>query len=103
MQTTHEAPAVQRSTHNVSIAIDLDALTSYTDQYLATCWHAAQANSQSSFDSPEPEQIAEAVGREIIRRWLAQVPPALWHVKGGHFRFGEHQRAAALDIVRVDA
>ncbi len=77
----------------VPIVIDLDSLTSYTDEYLAVCWHAAQANPVSSFDNAEPEQIAEHVGREIIRRWLAAVPPPLWNVKGGHFAFGQYQRS----------
>lgn len=79
----------------IRIDIDIDALQSYTDEYLAVCWHAAQANPQSSFDSPEPGLIAEHVGREIIRRWLTAVPPALWNVQGNHFAFGEKQRLAA--------
>lgn len=48
---------------SVCIEIDLDALASYTDEYLATCWYVAQANPASSFDSPEPEQISEHIGR----------------------------------------
>jgi hypothetical protein len=76
----------------INIEIDLDGLGSYTDEYLAVCWHVAQANPVSAFDSREPGDIAEQVGREIIRRWLASVPPALWNVQGRHFLFGERQR-----------
>ncbi len=83
----------QKTKHVIGIEIDLDALTSHTDEYLALCWHVAQANPVSSFDSREPELIAETVGREIIRRWLSEVRPQLWNVKGGHFLFGERQRS----------
>ncbi|MDP2398840.1 MAG: hypothetical protein Q8M53_10845 [Burkholderiales bacterium] len=76
----------------IRIDIDLDALQSYADEYLAVCWHVAQANPASSFDSPEPGIIAEHVGREIIRRWLKEIPPQLWNVQGSHFAFGEKQR-----------
>lgn len=82
----------QKTKHVIGIGIDLDSLGSYTDEYLAVCWHAAQANPVSSFDDREPGDIAEHVGREIIRRWLASVPPALWNVQGRHFLFGERQR-----------
>lgn len=78
--------------HEITIAIDDDKLEHYTDQYLATLWHVAQANPQDGFANREPGEIAERIGREIIRRFLAQTPPTLWNHQGRHF---EATKAAA--------
>lgn len=84
--------STENSKKGITIAIDIDGLEGYTDDYLALCWHVAQANPDSPFESPEPGMIAEHVGREIIRRWLIAVPPRLWDVQGKHFRIGERAR-----------
>lgn len=71
--------------HQITITIDPDALASYTDQHLATLWHVAQANPADGFSSHEPGDLAEKIGREIIRRYLSNTPPALWEHQGRHF------------------
>lgn len=68
----------------VTIDIDTDKLDGYTDTYLAQLWHIAQANPADGFASSEPGRLAEYIGREIIRRFLANTPPDLWHHQGAH-------------------
>lgn len=69
----------------VTITINTEVLNSYTDTYLAQLWHIAQANPEDSNASRAPGQLAEAIGREIIRRWLARTEPELWHHNGADF------------------
>ncbi len=71
------------TTHPISIEIDDAKLASYTDEFLAVCWHLAQHNPATFGDSMACE-LAENIGREIIRRWLAGVKPELWHHQGRH-------------------
>lgn len=68
---------------NITIEIDEERLSSYSDQHLATCWHVAQANPAPITDLSAGE-LAEKVGREIIRRWLRAASPELWHHQGRH-------------------
>lgn len=68
----------------ITIEVDADRLASYTDSHLAALWHVAQANPADGFASKEPGELAERIGREIIRRWLAATPPELWHHQGHH-------------------
>ena len=70
-------------THAITITIDTDNLSAYTDQYLATLWHVAQAN-PADISDVAAGRIAEAIGREIIRRFLATTPPELYHHQGEH-------------------
>lgn len=69
--------------HQITISIDDDALPGYTDERLAVFWHVAQANPADITDQSAGE-LAERVGREIIRRWLRPIPPALWNHQGRH-------------------
>jgi hypothetical protein len=69
--------------HAITIEIDDAKLTSYTDEHLAMCWHLAQAN-PAPFGDAMACDLAEHVGREIIRRWLKGVEPELWHHQGRH-------------------
>jgi hypothetical protein len=72
--------------HAITIEIDDERLASYTDERLALCWHVAQANPAEYGDYMAGE-LVELIGREIIRRWLRNVPPELWHHQGReHFR-----------------
>jgi hypothetical protein len=68
-------------THVISVEIDESQLSRYTDSFLATAWHVAQLNPAPHGDRAAGE-LAERVGREIIRRWLKGVPPELWHHQG---------------------
>jgi hypothetical protein len=67
--------------HEITIEIDESMLASYTDEYLAVCWHVAQQNPAPHGDYFAGE-LTERIGREIIRRWLKGVPPELWHHQG---------------------
>lgn len=67
----------------ITIAFDLHHLEGYTDAYLAQLWHVAQANPAPISDASAGD-IAEKIGREISRRWLAHVPADLWCHQGRH-------------------
>ncbi len=67
----------------VVIRFDSEDLGHYTDEFLAVLWHVAQAN-PADISDPEAGDVAERVGREIIRRWLAAAPVALWNHQGRH-------------------
>lgn len=69
--------------HNITIEINTDQLQTLTDSALATAWTVAQAN-PAGIDDPTAGDLAEHIGREIIRRWLKSVPPELWHHQGNH-------------------
>jgi hypothetical protein len=72
----------------ISININTDNLESYHDSYLASLWHVAQINPVDGFKSHEPGELAEKIGREIIRRFLVSTPPPLWDQQGRHFASG---------------
>lgn len=67
----------------IAFEIDTDSLHSYDDSYLAQLWHIAQANG-APIEDRAAGKVAEHIGREIVRRWLASVPPALWNHQGRH-------------------
>lgn len=71
----------------VSIEIDAERLGGYTDEFLASCWHVAQANPAPIGDKAAAD-LAERVGCEIIRRWLKGVGPELYHHQGKHHYWG---------------
>ena len=71
------------TSHAITIEINDAKLASYTDGYLAVCWHAAQHN-PAPYGDYFAGQLTEHIGREIIRRWLKEVPPELWHHQGSH-------------------
>jgi hypothetical protein len=75
--------------HEITITIDTDSLQSYTDQHLASLWHVAQANPVDGFENSEPGDVAEKIGREIIRRFLTSTSPELWAHQGRHFPQGQ--------------
>jgi hypothetical protein len=67
----------------IAFNIDTDSLQGYNDDHLAQLWHIGQANPAPIQDRAAGE-LAEKIGREIIRRWLGGVPPALWSHQGHH-------------------
>ncbi len=73
----------------ISIDIDTDGLESKTDSYLASIWHVAQANPADPFADRDAGQVAEIIGREIIRRFLSNTSPELWHHQGSHFEWAK--------------
>jgi hypothetical protein len=84
------------NTHVIAIEIDETMLASYTDKYLAVCWHAAQHNPAPYGDYLAGE-LTEHIAREIIRRWLSTVPPELWHHQGRHNAQKELSRFATYE------
>ena len=67
----------------ITIEIDLDQLTSYTDRHLAALWHAAQAW-PAEFGDGLAEHVVSQLGWEIIRRWLSTAPAELYHHQQRH-------------------
>ena len=67
----------------ITFTVNADDLRGYTDEYIAQLWHIAQAN-PAPFGDRAACDLAEKVGREIIRRWLADTPSALWNHQGRH-------------------
>jgi len=71
------------ATINIQFQIDDSSLEHWTDQYLAQLWHIAQANPAPFGDSAACD-FAERVGREIIRRFVSNQTPELWHHQARH-------------------
>jgi hypothetical protein len=71
--------------HEITIEVDEAMLTRVTDETLAVWWHVAQANPADGFADSTPAELAEQIGREIIRRWLKDIPPELHHHQGRHY------------------
>lgn len=67
----------------ITFSVDQSGLQSYEDRFLAALWHVAQAN-PAPIENHEAADIAERIGREIIRRWLATAPVELWAHQGSH-------------------
>jgi len=72
------------TTHAITVEVDDNRLTGYTDSHLAAVWHVAQANPGPQFEDCVAGDLAERIGREIIRRWLRGVEPELYHHQGRH-------------------
>lgn len=69
--------------NEITVTIDDAMLTGYSDKFLATAWNAVQ-NSHAEFGDSLMCDLAEHIGREIIRRWLRHIEPELWSVQGRH-------------------
>lgn len=67
----------------ITFELDVDTLSSKTDAYLAQLWHIAQAN-PAPFGDALACDFAEAVGREIVARWMASMPIEKWTHQGRH-------------------
>jgi hypothetical protein len=85
------------STTQILIEIDPARLSGYSDSHLATLWHVAQANPADGFEDQEPGELAERIGREIIRRWLGAAAPELYHHQGGHYHWRQLTKFARWD------
>lgn len=76
----------------VVIEIDRYSLGSYSDSYLAALWHVAQVNPAPQFETSDAGDLAERIGREIIRRWLKDVDPELYTHQGHHYYWDQLRR-----------
>lgn len=73
----------------ITITFNEYSLPTYTDSHLAALWHLAQANPADGFEDKRPAEIAERIGREIIRRWLSNAPIELYRHQGRHYYWHE--------------
>lgn len=73
---------------SITIEIDSNHLAYLTDASLASLWHVTQAN-PAPLEDRAAGDITEHVGREIIRRFLANTPPELWAHQGRHAEWHE--------------
>ena len=67
----------------ITFEVDADSLARQSDEHLAQLWHIGQAN-PAPFGDATACEFAEHVGREIIKRWLAGVAPALCSHQSRH-------------------
>lgn len=74
--------------HTVTFEIDTTALSGVTDEALVAYWHIAQANPAPHGD-PRAGELADRIGHEIIRRWLAEAPTELFHHQGRDYYWNE--------------
>jgi hypothetical protein len=88
------------TTTAITITIDAAQLSRYTDEHLAALWHVAQAN-PAPIEDRDAGEVAENIGREIIRRWLASTPPELWRHQGRHHYWHELTQLGKWDADRV--
>lgn len=77
----------------VTVTIDHAELGRASNQQLALYWHVAQHNPASINDEAAGD-LAETIGREIIRRWLGGTAPELYRHQGRHYHWGQLTRFA---------
>lgn len=79
----------------ITIEFDVNKLSTYTDEFLATLWHVAQANPADGFATSEPGEIAQKIGWEIIRRWLRGVDPEMYRHQQQHYCWDQLRKLAS--------
>ncbi|WP_328439319.1 hypothetical protein OHA71_23565 [Streptomyces sp. NBC_00444] len=62
----------------ISIEVDLASLPRVDDDFLVALWHLAQFN-PAPFGDHLAGELVTKISSEIIRRWLAQTPPSMYH------------------------
>jgi hypothetical protein len=80
----------------ITITIDGDDLGGCSDEFLALAWHVAQHNPAPHGDR-DAGDLAEHIGREIIRRWLRTVPPSLWGHQGRDYYWSQLTKVAKYE------
>jgi hypothetical protein len=78
----------------IMVALDLDKLSSYTDEFLVGVWHANET-SVAAFGDEQAEKLGDALAREFTRRMLAKVGPSLWNRQGNHVPFAKTLKEGA--------
>lgn len=68
---------------SITFNVDTDSLQNVTDARLVQLWHIAQAN-PADINDRDAGELAEYVGREIIRRFISTTAPELWSHQGRH-------------------
>lgn len=67
----------------ITFEVDTDNVAHYTDEHIAQLWHIGQAN-PATLGDVQACTLVESLSREIVCRWLANTPPALWTHQGRH-------------------
>ena len=67
----------------IQFHIDTERLPGYTDEYIMSLWYVAQAN-PAPIEDADAGQVAEHIGREIIKRWISSMTPPLWNHQSRH-------------------
>lgn len=80
----------------ITLTFNPDRIRTYADEYLATLWHLAQANPVPHGDHDAGE-LAEKIGREIIRRWLRGVEPQMYTHQGRDYYWSELCKVATYE------
>ena len=62
------------TTHEVACRIDDNEVEHWDNEIHALMWHVDQANTADGFRDSGPGELVERIGREIIRRWLRDIP-----------------------------
>jgi hypothetical protein len=62
----------------ITVDVDVNNLTSYSDQHLAAVWHAAQA-APAAYGDKLAADVVKKITWEIVRRWLSRAPVELYH------------------------
>ena len=78
--------------HEITIKIDSAMLESYSDSFLATAHHVAQAN-PAPIENRNAGELADAIRNEIVRRWLKAQEPERYHHTSAHYFWDICQRA----------
>ena len=81
----------------ITITVDTDSLSGYTDSYIAQLWHVAQANPAPHGDRDACDLVAN-LSFEIIHRWLARAPVELYSHQPRHFAWRGLQDVGAKFI-----
>lgn len=71
----------QKSTHSVTVEIDLRQLSSCDDKHLAGLWHLAQLNPAPLEDFAAAE-LVEKLQAEIVMRWLRATGAEMYRHQG---------------------
>lgn len=82
-------------TAEITIKLEWAELSRYDDSRLAMLWQVAQANPAPHGDKVAGE-IAERIGREIIRRFVAKAGAVLWTHQGRDHYWSELARLAVF-------
>lgn len=71
---------------SITISIDSELLSGYTDEYITCLWHAAQA-APAEYGDRTTSELVRALEIEIVRRYLAaQQAPLFNHQSHDHLR-----------------
>jgi hypothetical protein len=87
---------------SVTISIDTAALAHHTDGHLAVLWHVSQIN-PANYGDEQAGELVEAIGFEIIRRFVRAAEPELCTHQAKDFATSVFMRDAGFTQKRAAA